>query len=86
MPLLYCWCGGPPLSSNAASSALAAALLPQEAEAAATKQRATAARSLEQLREGLAAKAADVGRKIDRANKRAGKMPELAQMLAPFLG
>ncbi len=59
---------------------------PQEVEAAAAKQSAAAAQSLEQLREGLAAKAADVARRIERANKRAGKMPELAQMLAPFLG
>ncbi len=71
---------------------VAAALTPltplssQDAEAAASKQRTAAARGLEQLRDALAAKAADVGRKIERANKRAGKMPELAQMLAPFLG
>ena len=58
----------------------------QEAEEAATKQHAQVARGLEALREGLAAKAAEVARRIDRANKRAGKMPELAQMLAPFLG
>lgn len=58
----------------------------QEAEATASKQRTAAARGLEQLRESLAAKAVEVGRKIERANKRAGKMPELAHMLAPFLG
>lgn len=58
----------------------------QEAEAAAGKQHAAAARSLEQLREELAAKAGEVECKIERGSKKAGKMPELAQMLAPFLG
>lgn len=57
----------------------------QEAEAAAAKQRAASARGLEQLRTQLASKAAEVGRRIDRNNKRSGKMPELAQMLQPFL-
>ncbi|KAI7844325.1 hypothetical protein COHA_002123 [Chlorella ohadii] len=57
-----------------------------ETEAAASKQRTAAARGLEQLRDTLAAKAAEAERKIERANKKASKMPELAQMLAPFLG
>jgi len=57
----------------------------QEAEAAASKQRAAHARSLEALRESLASKAADVSARIERGSKRAGKMPELAQVLLPFL-
>jgi len=60
--------------------------LPQETEAAASKQHAAAVQGLEQLRDTLAAKAAEAERKIERANKKASKMPELAQMLAPFLG
>ena len=58
----------------------------QEAEAAAAKQRAAAACELERFRERLAQQAADAGRRIERAGRKAGKMPELAQMLAPFLG
>lgn len=59
---------------------------PQETEAAASKQHAAAVQGLEQLRDSLASQAADAERKIERANKKASKMPELAQMLAPFLG
>ncbi|PRW58744.1 ASYNAPTIC 3 [Chlorella sorokiniana] len=57
-----------------------------ETEAAASKQHAAAVQGLEQLRDSLATKAAEAERKIERASKKAGKMPELAQMLAPFLG
>jgi hypothetical protein len=58
---------------------------PQEVEAAAGKQRAAAATSLESTRAALVARAADVARKIERGSKKASKMPELAQMLMPFL-
>ncbi|KAL4859907.1 Mannan endo-1 [Chlorella vulgaris] len=56
-----------------------------EVEAAAGKQRAAAATSLESTRAALVARAADVARKIERGSKKASKMPELAQMLMPFL-
>ena len=58
----------------------------QEAAAAAAKQHAAAVRGLEELREGLRAKAGALQAKIERGSRKAGKMPELAQMLAPFLG
>ena len=57
----------------------------QEAEGAAAKQRAAAAQSVAGVREALAGKAAEVAQRIERGSKRAGKMPELAQMLMPFL-
>lgn len=56
-----------------------------EAEAAAGKQRAAASASLESMRAALAARAAEVARRIERGSKKASKMPELAQMLMPFL-
>lgn len=61
------------------------AVAASEAEAAANKQRTAQARSLEGVREALAAKASDVARKIERGSRKASKMPELAQMLMPFL-
>jgi hypothetical protein len=57
----------------------------QEAEGAAAKQRAAAAQSVAGVRHALAAKAAEVAQKIERGSKKAAKMPELAQMLMPFL-
>jgi hypothetical protein len=33
----------------------------------------------------MAARAADVARKVERGSRKASKMPELAQMLMPFL-
>jgi hypothetical protein len=58
----------------------------KEAEAAAVKQRAAAAQAAEQLRESVAARVADAAGRIERGSRRAAKMPELASMLAPFLG
>lgn len=57
----------------------------QEAEEQAGKQRAAHARALEGLREGLARRAAEVAARIERSSRKAGKMPELAQVLLPFL-
>lgn len=75
----------PHLHTNAHAFPLLRLPLLQETEAAASKQHAAAVQGLEQLRDSLATKAAGVDRKIERANKKASKMPELAQMLAPFL-
>lgn len=57
----------------------------QEAEKEAGKQRAEHARTLEGLREGLAQRTAEVVARIERSSRKAGKMPELAQVLLPFL-
>ncbi|KAL4425723.1 hypothetical protein ABPG75_009739 [Micractinium tetrahymenae] len=56
-----------------------------EAEEEAGKQRAAHARALEGVREGLAQRAAEVSARIERSSRKAGKMPELAQVLLPFL-
>lgn len=57
----------------------------QEVDAAAGKQRAAAAAELETLREAMAARAAEVGKKIERSSKKMTKLPEIAQVLQPFL-
>lgn len=74
-----------PTASTPPLTACAPAAAPQEAEAAAGKQRAAASASLESMRAALAARAAEVARRIERGSKKASKMPELAQMLMPFL-
>ncbi len=58
---------------------------PQEAEEAGGKQRAAQAASVEALRDAMAARAGEVSHAIERNSRRASKMPELAQMLMPFL-
>ena len=57
----------------------------QDAEEAAAKQRAAQARALSTLRDTLAQRAAEVASHIERSSRKAGKMPELAQVLLPFL-
>ena len=48
-------------------------------------QRSDAAAFLHTMRGEVAARANEVARKIERGSKKAAKMPELAQMLMPFL-